>query len=67
MWLRELYVPEVVVEVVRAGFVGFVGEDNAGTTVVLLTGGVHDEVFLDCAVRHDGLVAWGCVAVGIGD
>ena len=47
LWLREPYLPEVVVEVVRAGFVGFVGEYDAGTTVILLTSGVHDEAFLD--------------------
>ena len=47
LWLRELYLPEVVIEVVRAGFVGFVGKDDAGTTVVLLTSDVRDEALLD--------------------
>ena len=59
--------PEVVVEVVRAGFVGLVGEDYTGPAVVVLAGRVLDEALLRWAVRHVGRGAWGRVAVGVGD
>ncbi len=59
--------PEVVVEVVGAGFVGFVGEDDAGAAVVVLARGVLDEALLRWAVRHAGVVAGGRVGVGVGD
>ena len=59
--------PEVVVEVVCARFVGFVGEDDSGTAVVVLAGGVLDEALLGWAVGHLGVVARGCVAVGVGN
>ncbi len=55
--------PEIVVEVVGAGFVGFVGEDDAGAAVVVLARGVLDEALLGWAVRHAGVVAGCCVGV----
>ena len=55
--------PEVVVEVVGAGFVGFVGEDDAGAAVVVVAVGVRDEAFLDDSVRHGGVDGRGRVAV----
>ncbi len=57
--------PEVVVEVVRARFVGFVSEDNSGAAVVMLAGGVLDEALLGWAVGHLGGVARRCVAIGV--
>lgn len=60
-------IPEVVVEIVGAGFVGLVGEDDAGTAVVVLAVGVRDETFLGWAVGHLGRVAWSRVAVRVRD
>lgn len=59
--------PEIVVEVVGAGFVGFVAEDYPGAAVVGFAGGVGDEAFWRWAVRHGGIVAWGRVAVRVCD
>lgn len=55
--------PEIIVEVVGAGLVGFVAEDDARSAMVGLTGGVSDKAFWRWAVRHGGIVAWGRVAV----
>lgn len=55
--------PEIIVEVVGAGLVGFVAEDDARSAMVGLTGGVGDKAFWRWAVRHGGIVAWGRVAV----
>ena len=62
-----LGLPEVVVEVVCAGFGGFVGEDYAGTAVVVVAGRVLDETLLDGPVGHSGLVARCRVAICVGD
>ena len=59
--------PEVVVEVVSAVFVGFVGEHDAGTAVVVFASGVYDESLRHWAVRHGGVVAWRGVAIRVGD
>ena len=63
----EESLPEVVVEVVSAGFVGFVGEDYAGSAVVVLAGGVRDEALLCWAVGHLRLVTWGGITIRVGD
>ena len=55
--------PEVVVEVVSAGFGGFVGEDYAGAAVVVLAGGVLDEALLYWAVGHLRSLTWGCITI----
>ena len=59
--------PEVVVEVVRARFVGFISEDDSGAAVVMLAGGVLDEALLGWAVSHLSGVPWRCVAIGVCD
>lgn len=55
--------PEVVVKVVGAGFVGLVGEYYTGPAMIVLSGRVLDEAFLCWAMRHAGMMAWGCVAI----
>lgn len=55
--------PEIIVEVVGAGFVGFVTQDDARAAVIGFASGVDDEAFWRWAVRHGGIVAWGRVAV----
>lgn len=55
--------PEVVIEVVGARFVGFVAEDDARSAMVGLASSVGDEAFWRRAVRHGGIVARGRVAV----
>lgn len=60
---EEESLPEVVVEVVCAGFSGFIGEDNTGPAVVVLAGGVLDKPLLIWTVGHVGGVAWDGIAI----
>ena len=59
--------PEVVVEVVSAGFVGFVGEHDTGSAVVVFAGSVRDETLLCWAVGHLRSLAWGGITIRVGD
>ena len=59
--------PEVVVEVVCAGFVGFVGEDDAWSAVVVLAGCVRDEALLCWAVGHVRSLTWRGITIRVGD
>ena len=64
---RETGLPEVVVKVVGALLVGLVGEDDAGTTVVFLGGGMLYEAHRGWTVGHAGCLSRCCVAIRVGD
>ena len=58
--------PKVVKEVVSAFLLRFVAQDDARSTMVIVTGGMHNQLLLG-SMSKMWRVRWGCVPIRIGN
>ena len=59
-------IPKVVEEVVSAFLLRFVAQDDARSTMVVVTGGVHNQLLLG-SMSKMWRVRWGCVPIRVGN
>lgn len=63
-WVENI--PEVVKEVVSTRISRLIAQDNARSTMVVITSGVHNQLLLG-PMSKMWRIRWGCVPVRIGD